>query len=536
MAKSTKIYLLFLPFLIFMLTASISASHASSPSADIDNDQILSNVSSRLQDKKTLQDNPHLADARKQEPLEDRIFVRGQSLTYDVPPFIENGRTLIPVRTISEELGAEIYFSEEDSKVTIERNDKEIELELDSQVASVNDESVVLDSSPRVEDGRIFVPLRFIGKTLGDSVTYLEETGEIDIGLNEYKDKAENNISNDQNKDITSVREDIGRKLTSEVLTDEDISEFYRQAVDIGDDISKARQTRDELGELIDKRRAQLGLGDLDDVDDIDDLDELDDEGLDDELNDEDDIDDTDEDTDDSDVEEEEETEDDAPFYEVESWEEEDYEDHNIDNFKENDLFQERIDLENIDYPRLNAAIFYHTNFARDNEGLESLDYNKNLEVASFNHSVKMEENNFVDHTNMYDGTRRNPNDRAELAGIQNPMIAENIAKTPVQKILDDDEIESGGGTMEIEVEITELEEADKHTYNSFAKEVVRGWMHSEGHRANILHEEALELGAGTYLSDGDIPSILSTQKFQLHDEVTEDDEGYEDELDPYEK
>jgi len=211
------------------------------------------------------------------------------------------------------------------------------------------------------------------------------------------------------------------------------------------------------------------------------------------------------------------------------------YEDYDTDDFQENEIFHERLDLDNIDYPRLNAAIFYHTNLAREGEGLDPLEYNENLEIAAFNHSLKMEEDNFVGHKNMHDSERETPSDRASLAGIDNPMIAENVARTPALDVLEEEQVQSGERMTEIQLTHEELEEAEKHTYDSFAEEVVESWMHSEGHRENILDEQTVELGAGTYVSKGSIPSILSTQKFQLFEEVEENGEDPDTEADPYE-
>ena len=63
------------------------------------------------------------------------------------------------------------------------------------------------------------------------------------------------------------------------------------------------------------------------------------------------------------------------------------------------------------------------------------------------------------------------------------------------------------------------------HTYISLAKYVVDLWMNSEGHRKNILNPNALQLGCGNffYREKGvNIPKFMSTQNFQLYEEVIE--------------
>ena len=54
-------------------------------------------------------------------------------------------------------------------------------------------------------------------------------------------------------------------------------------------------------------------------------------------------------------------------------------------------------------------------------------------------------------------------------------------------------------------------------TYWGFAKDVVDGWMHSPGHRANILNRDFKRLGCGVYAKKGkkiEGPMAYSTQNF----------------------
>ncbi len=39
------------------------------------------------------------------------VTINGDKLSFDVPPVIENGRTLVPVRVIFEALGAEVTYN-----------------------------------------------------------------------------------------------------------------------------------------------------------------------------------------------------------------------------------------------------------------------------------------------------------------------------------------------------------------------------------------------------------------------------------------
>ncbi|QUH24469.1 protease complex subunit PrcB family protein [Serpentinicella alkaliphila] len=118
----------------------------------------------------------------RNRPLEDRLYIRGEKLIYDVPPVTVNGRTLVPVRIISEYLGAIVEWDNKLQKVTITKNDNVIELFINNKVAWVNGKKVELDVPAYQLNGRTMVPIRFICDALGESLDYISETGDIDIG------------------------------------------------------------------------------------------------------------------------------------------------------------------------------------------------------------------------------------------------------------------------------------------------------------------------------------------------------------------
>lgn len=105
---------------------------------------------------------------------------------YDnVLPYIENDYTLIPVRAIAENLGFTVNWDEETRTVTAEGKDARIELVIDSDTASVNGETKDLDVPARITDDRTFVPLRFISENLGATVEWEEENRLITITAEE---------------------------------------------------------------------------------------------------------------------------------------------------------------------------------------------------------------------------------------------------------------------------------------------------------------------------------------------------------------
>ncbi|ALP38575.1 hypothetical protein ASL14_22735 [Paenibacillus sp. IHB B 3084] len=105
---------------------------------------------------------------------EIEIILDGQTLQSDASPYIVQGAnvTMVPLRVISEGLGAQVNWSASSGTVTITAQDKNISMENGGQSATVNGKSVRLDASARMTSGRVMVPLRFVGEELGLKVDW----------------------------------------------------------------------------------------------------------------------------------------------------------------------------------------------------------------------------------------------------------------------------------------------------------------------------------------------------------------------------
>ncbi|MED4751970.1 copper amine oxidase N-terminal domain-containing protein [Brevibacillus choshinensis] len=104
-----------------------------------------------------------------------KTFVNGTEVEMDVLPFIEKGRALVPVRAISASLKADVNWNNENRTVEVVRGETKITLYLDSDEAEVNGTKVKLETAPVMKNGRVFLPLRFIGEQLNTKVGYQEE-------------------------------------------------------------------------------------------------------------------------------------------------------------------------------------------------------------------------------------------------------------------------------------------------------------------------------------------------------------------------
>jgi len=104
------------------------------------------------------------------------VVLDGAPLLLDVPPIQIEGRILVPLRGIFERLGAKVLFDAEAQTVTATRQAVTIILRLGSREARVGDRIVTLDVPPLALRGRTFVPLRFVSEALGARVDWDERT------------------------------------------------------------------------------------------------------------------------------------------------------------------------------------------------------------------------------------------------------------------------------------------------------------------------------------------------------------------------
>ncbi|ABN52014.1 MAG TPA: copper amine oxidase [Hungateiclostridium thermocellum] len=118
-----------------------------------------------------------------------KICVNGQYLQLDVPPVIENGRTLVPVRGVFESINADVEWVPESKKVNVYKNDIVITLKINSNIAYINDNAVRLDVPARIVEGRTLVPVRFISESIGASVGWDDATRTVII--NTYDENVE---------------------------------------------------------------------------------------------------------------------------------------------------------------------------------------------------------------------------------------------------------------------------------------------------------------------------------------------------------
>lgn len=109
------------------------------------------------------------------------VTVDNRLVAFDVAPEIIRGRVMVPIRSIAETLGATVAWDEVNRTVHIRKNATGISLLLGSVVARVNERAIELDVPAFASGGRTLVPLRFISEALGFGVTWHERTGRVAV-------------------------------------------------------------------------------------------------------------------------------------------------------------------------------------------------------------------------------------------------------------------------------------------------------------------------------------------------------------------
>lgn len=118
------------------------------------------------------------------------VYINDVKVSFpDVKPIIKNGYTLVPVKPISEALGAVITWNQSTGTVTLINRTDKIIMNVGSKTAIKNDMNITIPMAPEIKAGRTLVPLRFICESLGGSVQWITESNSAYISLENSDNK-----------------------------------------------------------------------------------------------------------------------------------------------------------------------------------------------------------------------------------------------------------------------------------------------------------------------------------------------------------
>lgn len=110
-------------------------------------------------------------------------YVNGEAKTLDAAPIIRGNRTMLPVRFVAENLGAQVAWDPTTSTAILTTDEVVINITIGASTATVNGESVALDAPAFIESSRTYLPVRFVAESLGATVSWDGETSTATITL-----------------------------------------------------------------------------------------------------------------------------------------------------------------------------------------------------------------------------------------------------------------------------------------------------------------------------------------------------------------
>lgn len=149
------------------------------------------------------------------------VTVGGNPISFDVPPQIIDGTTMLPVRLALEPLGAEFTWNERYQTVTIRANGKNIVLTIGAEIAVVDGEVSPLLKPAMIIDGRTLIPIRFVAEKLGYIVDWDNETRTVIISSD--NDEADDAPSGFAQRILELVNEERAKEGLGPLKLDEDL-------------------------------------------------------------------------------------------------------------------------------------------------------------------------------------------------------------------------------------------------------------------------------------------------------------------------
>lgn len=111
-----------------------------------------------------------------------KVLVNGEKVAFDVEPFIEEGRTLVPIRRIFEALGGEVSWDEINQTVKVTKGNQVLTFVINEKTYSINGDEKAMDVPAKIVKGdRTVVPLRAFSEAFGFIVNWDETTRTVTI-------------------------------------------------------------------------------------------------------------------------------------------------------------------------------------------------------------------------------------------------------------------------------------------------------------------------------------------------------------------
>lgn len=112
------------------------------------------------------------------------VLVNGKQVVSDVPAVNVSGNTMLPFRAIFNSLGvsdSEIKWNQSSRSIEVRSGNTYLFLIIGNSGALVNEKLITLNAAPYIENGRTYVPIRFVSEALGADVKWNNTTKTVTI-------------------------------------------------------------------------------------------------------------------------------------------------------------------------------------------------------------------------------------------------------------------------------------------------------------------------------------------------------------------
>lgn len=145
---------------------------------------------------------------------EVKVVVNGVEQQYEAAPIIQNGRVLVPLRGIFEDLGTLVEWEPTTKTINASKGQTKLIIKIGSSIASINGKPIYLDVAPVIIDGRTRVPLRFVSESLGAEVEWQSDVRTVNITAKiEQKNSSQTKVNEIQQKNMLTYEKAVEMAL-----------------------------------------------------------------------------------------------------------------------------------------------------------------------------------------------------------------------------------------------------------------------------------------------------------------------------------
>ncbi|HEX8465887.1 MAG TPA: copper amine oxidase N-terminal domain-containing protein [Abditibacterium sp.] len=166
-----------------------------------------------------------------------QVYLNGTPLRLETAPIQQNGRTLVPMRDIFEALGATVNYNSLNQSIAAQKGTTIVRMALGTRNATLNNVPVTLDAPAQAYYGRTMVPLRFVSEALGADVSFNGATRIVSInaagvtnpglgtsgtqvaGIRQISVPAQSVVPVTLDQDLSSATAVRGQKFTATVVS-----------------------------------------------------------------------------------------------------------------------------------------------------------------------------------------------------------------------------------------------------------------------------------------------------------------------------